>query len=26
VAKVGYTVYDGSLRTQLEKMKQTLAG
>jgi F-type H+-transporting ATPase subunit delta len=26
VAKVGDTVYDGSLRTQLEKMKQTLAG
>ena len=26
VAKLGDTVYDGSLRTQLEKMKQTLAG
>jgi len=26
VAKLGDTVYDGSLRTQLEKMKQALAG
>lgn len=26
VAKVGDTVYDGSLRTQLERMKQALAG
>jgi F-type H+-transporting ATPase subunit delta len=26
VAKVGDTVYDGSLKTQLERMKQTLAG
>lgn len=26
VAQVGDTIYDGSLRTQLEKMKQTLAG
>lgn len=26
VAKLGDTVYDGSLRTQLERMKQTLAG
>ena len=26
VAKLGDTVYDGSLKTQLERMKQTLAG
>jgi F-type H+-transporting ATPase subunit delta len=26
VAKLGDTVYDGSLRTQLERMRQTLAG
>jgi F-type H+-transporting ATPase subunit delta len=26
VAKVGDTVYDGSLRTQLERMRQSLAG
>jgi F-type H+-transporting ATPase subunit delta len=26
VAQLGDTIYDGSLRTQLEKMKQTLAG